>query len=124
MILLLASTIFVGCVAESAWQRLSASEFKEAIDNEEGHFLLDVRTLPEWEQEGYIEGATLIPSSEIESRADELPADKNTTILLYCKGGNRSSDVSIILKDMGYTDIRDLKTGIKGWKDAGYDVQY
>ena len=117
--------MLAGCTAESeAWQRVGADTFAEAIEEEEGAFLLDTRTQVEWEQDGYIANATLIPHDELEDREDELPEDKDTTILLYCRSGNRSQKAAQTLLDLGYTDVRDLETGIMGWKNAGYSVAY
>ncbi len=118
-------TALTGCTsAEGEWLRLDADAFAQAIETEETAFLLDTRTQAEWEQDGYLANATLIPHDALEEREDELPEDKSTTILLYCRSGNRSQAAAQTLLDLGYTDVRDLETGIKGWKDAGYDVEY
>lgn len=125
LVLLSPITALTGCTsAEAEWLRLDADAFAEAIDSEEAAFLLDTRTQAEWEQDGYLANATLIPHDALEDREDELPEDKSTTILLYCRSGNRSQAAAQTLLDLGYDDVRDLETGIKGWKDAGYDVEY
>ncbi len=117
--------VLAGCTAENeAWQRVGADTFAEAIEEEAGAFLLDTRTQVEWEQDGYIANATLIPHDDLEDREDELPEDKDTTILLYCRSGNRSQKAAQTLLDLGYTDVRDLESGIIGWKNAGYSVTY
>ena len=114
-----------GCTsAEGEWMRLDAEAFAEAIETESEAFLLDTRTQAEWEQDGYLANATLIPHDALEERKGELPEDKSTTILLYCRSGNRSQAAAQTLLDLGYTDVRDLETGIIGWKDAGYNVEY
>jgi len=120
------SMALIGCIGESSgkWQRLNAVEFDEAIEEIEDAYLLDTRTQAEWENDGHIVNATLIPHNEIDARASELPEDKDTTILLYCRSGNRSQTAAQTLLDLGYTDVRDLETGIVGWKDAGYPVLY
>ncbi len=111
-----------GCTSSSAgWVRLDVDEFAADIDEEVG-FLLDVRTTAEWEQDGYIDGATLVPHTELESRAEELPADKDEPILVYCRSGNRSQQAAQTLLDLGYTDVRELKSGITGWVDSGRPV--
>ncbi len=91
-----------------------------ALDN--GLILLDVRTQQEWEDDGHIAGATLIPLDMLEQRApDELP--KDAEIVVYCRSGNRSAQASQMLVEMGYTNVSDMG-GIIDWKDAGYDVVY
>ncbi|MDB0005312.1 rhodanese-like domain-containing protein [Candidatus Poseidoniaceae archaeon] len=114
-----------GCIASSAdWQRVDVEEFDQAIEENESAFLLDVRTQTEWEQDGNLENATLIPHSELEAREGELPSEKDTMILLYCRSGNRSQDAAQTLVDLGFTNIIELETGINGWKDAGMPVSY
>jgi phage shock protein E len=126
LLLLFLSMILVGCTGESLneWQRLNAVEFDEAIQEIQGAYLLDTRTQSEWENDGHIVNATLIPHDEIDLRVSELPEDKDTTILLYCRSGNRSQTAAQTLLDLGYTDVRDLESGIIGWKNAGYPVEY
>jgi phage shock protein E len=114
-----------GCIASSAdWQRVDVEEFDQAIEENESAFLLDVRTQTEWEQDGHLENATLVPHSELEAREGELPSEKDTMILLYCRSGNRSQDAAQTLVDLGFTNIIELETGINGWKDAGMPVSY
>ena len=114
-----------GCIASSAdWQRVDVEEFDQAIEENESAFLLDVRTQTEWEQDGHLENATLVPHSELEAREGELPSEKDTMILLYCRSGNRSQDAAQTLVDLGFTNIIELESGINGWKNAGMAVSY
>jgi phage shock protein E len=123
---LLAITLpLTGCVAEAdGWVRLDVEAFAEEVEATENGFLLDVRTQDEWEADGHLENATLIPHSSLDARSDELPEDKETPILLYCRSGNRSQAAAQTLLDLGYTDIRELESGINGWKDSGRPVLY
>lgn len=113
-----------GCTIDSQWDRVSVDEFANAIENNPDGFLLDVRTTSEWSSDGYIEGAKLIPHSDIESRQDELPSDKDDLIMLYCRSGNRSQDAAQTLIDLGYSNIIELEVGITGWKENGNEVVY
>ena len=106
------------------WERVDVDAFEQSIEDNPDAFLLDVRTQVEWEQDGHLEGAMLIPHSDLEERADELPEDKDELIHLYCRSGNRSVDAANTLIDLGYTNIVELKTGINGWKDANKPVLY
>ena len=125
VVALFLACLLSGCIASSAdWQRVDVEEFDQAIEENESAFLLDVRTQTEWEQDGHLENATLIPHSELEEREGELPSEKDTMILLYCRSGNRSQDAAQTLVDLGFTNIIELETGINGWKDAGMPVSY
>ena len=122
---LLVFLLLSGCIAnDGQWERVDVTAFDEAIKADNDGFLLDVRTTAEWEQDGHLENATLIPHTELENRENELPEDKDALILLYCRSGNRSQDAAQTLLDMGFTNLMELESGINGWKDAGMPVSY
>lgn len=93
---------------------ITQDEAKTLMDSDDSIVILDVRSQEEYD-EGHIENAILIPHDEISDRAeDELP-DKNQTILVYCRSGNRSKVASKALAGLGYTDIREFG-GINTWE--------
>ncbi|MFW6071519.1 MAG: rhodanese-like domain-containing protein [Candidatus Bipolaricaulota bacterium] len=84
-------------------------------------FILDVRTPGEVE-EGTVPGATTIRLSELARSLDELPEDKDTTMYVYCKGGDRAAYAVAILHTLGYTEAYSMG-GFVDWKEAGYPVE-
>ncbi len=98
---------------------INVSEAKELIENETDLFLLDVRTESEY-NEGYIEGATLIPHDQIENQSEKLPSNKSRPILVYCRSGTRSAIASSTLVSLNYTAVYNMDGGFLAWKDAGY----
>lgn len=62
---------------------------------------IDVRTTDEFNS-GHIEGAAHIPYEEIAARINEVTTDKNATIHLYCRSGNRSGIAQQTLQAMGF----------------------
>jgi phage shock protein E len=119
--------VATGCAAPAAVAEVQMVTPEAVHDRlpgalENGLILLDVRTQQEWEDDGHIAGATLIPLDMLEQRApEELP--KDAEIVVYCRSGNRSAQASQMLAEMGYTNVLDMG-GIVDWKDAGYDVVY
>lgn len=114
-----------GCLSgTTGWERVDVETFEQAINDHPDALLLDVRTSSEWEQDGHLQDATLIPHTELQSRESELPDDKDALILLYCRSGNRSQDAANTLQDMGFTNLIELESGITGWKNAGKSVVY
>ena len=97
---------------------ITAAEAKQIMDSEKGYIVLDVRTQEEYD-EGHIPGAVLISHTEIEERAEEVLADKNQLILVYCRSGRRSKMAAEILVELGYTNIREFG-GIIDWP---YEVE-
>lgn len=60
----------------------------------------------------------------IELYSDELPADKNARILVYCRSGSMSSSAADQLAELGYTNVFDLDGGMNAWKASGRDVVF
>jgi rhodanese-related sulfurtransferase len=85
----------------------------------EGAQLVDVRADHEWEA-GRIEGARHVPLAELSERAGEI--DKNRPVVLYCRGGTRSTMATEALADAGY-DAAKLSEGIVGWSEAGLPLE-
>ena len=83
--------------------------------------LVDVREGNEW-QMGRIPGATFIPRGVLESTIEPRVA-RETPVVLYCASGNRSALAADALQQMGYQDVRSMRGGIKGWVDAGGEVE-
>jgi rhodanese-related sulfurtransferase len=85
---------------------------------EDGAQLVDVRAAHEWEA-GRIAGATHLPLDELSQRAEEVDAER--PVVVYCRGGNRSSMAAAALAEAGY-DAAKLEEGIVGWIEAGLPV--
>ena len=99
-----------------AGNEVSRDEAQKLI--EDGAQLVDVRTGHEWEV-GRIAGATHLPLDELAQRAGEI--DKDRPVVLYCRGGNRSTMAAAALANAGY-DAAKLSEGIVGWVEAGLPV--
>jgi rhodanese-related sulfurtransferase len=86
---------------------------------EGGAQLVDVRADHEWEA-GRIAGATHLPLSELDARTGEI--DRDRPVILYCRGGNRSTMAAEALAAAGY-DARKLSEGIVGWSEEGLPLE-
>ncbi len=98
---------------KAEYKRLTPEEAKEMMETEDV-IILDVRTEDEFRQ-GHIEGAILIPDYDLDKLAAERLPDKQATILLYCRSGNRSELSSHLLIGMGYQNVYDFG-GILDWR--------
>ena len=91
---------------------ISAPELKSWLEEGRPVTVLDVRNPPEWEI-SRIEGAMLIPLSELQDRLGELdPAD---TIVAHCHHGMRSARAVNLLRQMGFARAINLAGGIDAW---------
>jgi rhodanese-related sulfurtransferase len=95
---------------------------------EEGALLVDVRDGPELAQTGKLKGAVHVSRGMIEFRADPgLPSHdpkfrKDRPVVLYCASGGRSALAGKVLKDMGYTNVRNLG-GFKDAANGGFETE-
>jgi len=70
------------------YNAINPAGLNEMLAEEPPPFLLDVRSINEVEENGYIEGATVIPLLELGKNLDLLPSF-DTTIVAYCGSGWR-----------------------------------
>ncbi|MBO5376718.1 MAG: rhodanese-like domain-containing protein [Bacilli bacterium] len=81
-----------------------------------GALLLDVRTTQEYEEK-HIENAVLLSVDEIsKENAELIIPTKDTTVIVYCRSGNRSNQALNVLKNLGYTNVYDLGS-INNWQE-------
>lgn len=100
-----------------AGNEVSREEARKLI--EDGAQLVDVRTDHEWEV-GRITGATHLPLDELAERSGEI--DRERPVVLYCRGGNRSTMATHALGDAGHQAVK-LSEGIVGWAEAGLPLE-
>ena len=94
-------------------REVSRDEAQKLI--EDGAQLVDVRADHEWGA-GHIAGAKHLPLAELAQRTAEL--DEERPVVLYCRGGARSSMATDALVEAGF-DAAKLSEGIVGWDEAG-----
>jgi len=90
-------------------REVSREEAKKLL--EEGAQLVDVRADHEWEA-GRIAGAKHVPLPELPERLAEIDDDR--PVVVYCRGGNRSTMATEALNEAGYEAVK-LTEGIVGW---------
>lgn len=98
---------------------VTADEVYKMLSSNKDYFILDVRSKEEFDS-GHIEGAYLIPVSELENRLAELPQDK--PIIVYCGSGSRSTSAANILLEKGFKEIFNMTGGITEWQSKGFPV--
>lgn len=114
--LLLSLLLLAGCggnAADGAYQQITQEEAKEMMDAQKV-IILDVREQDEYDS-GHIPGAVLLRVGSIdETTAAQVIPEKDSTVLVYCRSGNRSKTASTVLADLGYTNIYEFG-GINTW---------
>ncbi|MEM1945904.1 MAG: molybdopterin-synthase adenylyltransferase MoeB [Candidatus Caldarchaeum sp.] len=93
---------------------ITPEELNEKIERGEKVFLLDVREPVEYEI-CHIENAVLIPLSKLPEHVNKLSLTDE--IVAYCHTGVRSSMAVKLLRDLGFTRVRNLAGGIDAWAE-------
>lgn len=92
---------------------MQVEELKQRLDAGENLLVLDVRE--EYEYEISNIGGHLIPLAELPKRIKEL--DSTREIVAMCKMGARSAKAVALLRQSGFTNVRNLTGGISAWSD-------
>ena len=88
--------------------------------SQQGAFVLDVRTLEEW-NEFHAPNSTLIPLDQLASRLNEVPRDRQ--IVVVCRSGNRSQQGRDILLNAGFVQVTSMTGGLSEWRASGFPVE-
>ncbi|MBR5284717.1 MAG: rhodanese-like domain-containing protein [Clostridia bacterium] len=107
-----------GCGSKATYTQIDQDTAKEMMDTQ-SVIILDVREKYEFDS-GHIPNALLLPVDTIDkdTAAAVIPA-LDSTVLVYCRSGNRSKTASEALADLGYTAVYEFG-GINTWP---YEVE-
>ncbi|MBQ2873370.1 MAG: rhodanese-like domain-containing protein [Bacilli bacterium] len=95
------------------YKTIDSNEAMDLINNEA--IVIDVRSNDEYDT-GHIEGSINIPVDNINS----VNYNKDTTIIVYCATGMRSSNAAETLISLGYTNVYNLDGGLINW---GFELE-
>src|SRR6056297_2156395 len=94
---------------------LSAVELYNKLAKGEKPFIIDCRSPDEWEEMRLGIGEHLIPVGGLRDRLNELPEDKSTEIVTYCKISLRGYEAARTLIANGFTNVKVMEGGIMAW---------
>lgn len=87
-----------------------------------GYLLLDVRENNEVQELAFdISGLIHIPLSELEERHLEIPKDE--IIIVACRTGERSYRAIEYLREIGLTNLLNMKKGLVKWVQKGFPTK-
>ncbi len=104
-------------------------DLKDLVDANKVDLIVDVREPYEYD-EMHIPGSICVPRGIAEGAADwgsrntlpELAGAREKKIVFVCVGGERSAMVADVLSEMGFTDVHNLKMGLRGWNDSEFPL--
>jgi rhodanese-related sulfurtransferase len=118
--LLVAIATFLTACASGRAADVSVSAVQQFVSAKPANVtIVDVNDDETRKEKGMVPGATKLSSYD-KYAMSELPADKSATIIFYCyntlcPASGLAADRAI---DAGYKDVRVMKAGIIGWKEA------
>jgi len=99
-------------------------DLQEELDAGHDLMLVDIREPYEFAAM-HIAGSLNVPRGILELACDwgyeetvpELAAAREIDIVLVCRSGNRTILAADVMQGMGYSAVRSLQTGLRGWND-------
>jgi len=108
--------------AKANVKETNVEEVKRRMDGGDRDFVLvDVREESEWTA-GHIPGAVHLGKGVIERDIEQKIPDAGREIVLYCGGGFRSALAAENLQRMGYTNVKSMAGGWRGWNAKNLPV--
>jgi len=83
---------------------------------EDGFILIDIREPDELEVAS-IDGALHIPMATLADELARRGVDRDATLALLCRTGNRTRTAATRLQSLGYENARSVAGGIHWWSD-------
>lgn len=106
--------LFINCNSQVEIKSISTKELKVLL-SEKNIQLLDVRS-PNEIKKGFIKTAIFTSYFDDDFyKQASIKLNKNKSVYLYCRSGNRSAKAAKILKGEGY-DVYNILGGFNQWK--------
>lgn len=96
---------------------LTCLQVQEKLQAGEAFGFIDCREPGEYET-ARIDGATLLPMSELADRVTELEPYKSGLLVIHCHHGGRSLRVARWLRQQGYPHAVSMAGGIDDWSQS------
>ena len=120
--LLFLFTILMSCSSDTgSITQITPKESAGLVANEFA-VIIDVRTVGEWHGK-HIDGAVLIPLSELKSRVNELKQYQGKQLIMQCAVGGRSSKAVELLQQAGFSNVVNMNGGIIAWEKANLPLK-
>jgi rhodanese-related sulfurtransferase len=104
---------------------IDAEAFNSALFENPDMVVVDVRTEAELVEQGVIDSGDVefvhISLQDFIANMGQWPA-ADSTVVVYCGSGHRSTMALAILGTFGYENVSSLKLGFGGWAEAEYPV--
>lgn len=110
-------------------ENLSIEALIGELGTDDSVLLIDLRELQERVDLGTIPGSRHVPRGMLEFWADPSSPyyrdyfTEHQRTIVFCAGGGRSVYATLVLKEMGFTNVAHIEEGFRGWKESGQEVE-
>ncbi|HHG86014.1 MAG TPA: rhodanese-like domain-containing protein [Bacteroidetes bacterium] len=105
-------------------KEISVTEFKARLDAGTAPKIIDVREPHEYEMDHI--ASINIPMGEIPTHLDNLCESRDEELVINCRSGGRSGQITHYLTSQGFSNVYNLAGGMLAWKaniDPNFNVQ-
>jgi cysteine synthase/rhodanese-related sulfurtransferase len=108
--------------SRNQYDTISIEDVAKQLNSERKPLILDVREREVYANQ-HVKGARSMPNAEIVDLANELPQDRDAPIVTVCNRGNMSLTGLLILKSLGYRNVKSMNGGTLGWAEKGLPTE-
>jgi hydroxyacylglutathione hydrolase len=105
----------------SAIETITVQSLCRQLDAGQDHWVLDVRSDRELEQDGEILGAHHIHITQLPAHLDDVPRARRVTI--FCGSGLRSTIAASLLQGAGWRELAVVLGGLSGWNSVSCPIE-
>ena len=104
------------------YDSILVDDLSPELQEPDSPLMIDVRPAEMFAKQ-HITDSINIPMGALAQRASELPTDRDTPIIMVCNLGKTSLNSTLLLKSMGYRNVRSMKGGVTEWVRKGRPTQ-
>jgi len=119
ILLILVSFVLVACGTDDMKADVLSADV--GVGSMDGVQIIDVRTSDEFKS-GCLSGAQNVDVQSTDFTDEISKLDKDSTYLVYCRSGRRSSQAVELMRNAGFTDVKELNGGILNWQEQGNEL--
>lgn len=121
-IAIIALFTLAACNAGTSQSLLDIDKFETKLNASPNAQVVDVRTPDEFDG-GHLVNASNINIDDAAFATKLGKLDKTKPTFVYCLAGGRSATAVKKMKEMGFTELYDMKGGFRSWSGAGKPVE-
>jgi rhodanese-related sulfurtransferase len=109
----------------AAVREISVNEAEQIIRDRSDVVVIDVRTAPEYAEQGHLPRACLVDylRDDFAAAIESLKLDPAKPCLVYCAIGARAQHAAEVMVKLGFKEILLPKGSFKAWKKAGKPIE-